>query len=94
MEDKNNRPQPVVISAETARQLTEKKLKLLRETELANIFEEIHNAIEDGNYDITISSIISEETTKKLKELGYKVEEQVWIAERTTNISWGDEEDG
>jgi len=91
--DEKNKPQPVIITAETARELTNNKLKSIREKEIIDIFEEIYNSIEDGGYDVVIEGIISDETTKKLQELGYKVEEETWIAERNTRISWGDEED-
>ena len=89
-----NTQQPIVITATTARELTENKLKSIREKEIINIFEEIYDAIEDGSYDVVISGIISDETTKKLQELGYKVEEEIWIAERNSRISWGDEDNG
>ena len=93
MEDEKNKPQPVIITAITARELTNNKLKSLREKEIINIFEEIYDAIDDGGYDVVIEGIISDETTKKLQELGYKVEEEIWITERNSRISWGEEKD-
>lgn len=62
-----------MISANEARKKTEKGLQLESEKDLKEIYAEIEEECEKGNYELYYRGIISKEATAALKEKGYKV---------------------
>ena len=63
----------LLLSAKTARELSDKGHKLKCEKEFNNIMKTIKNSAANGNCNYTIDGYISDENVKRLQNLGYKV---------------------
>lgn len=63
----------LLLSAKTARELSDKGHKLKCEKEFNDIMKTIKNSAANGYYYCTIDGYISEENKKRLKKLGYEV---------------------
>ena len=63
----------LLLSAKTARELSDKGHKLKCEKEFNDIMKTIKNSATNGDYDYTIDGYISDENVKKLQDICYKV---------------------
>ena len=63
-----------VINAEEAKKRSENSSKILVESELQEVYDEVYDAAGKGLYNVNVNKMLSEEALKRLVELGYKYE--------------------
>ena len=61
-----------VINAEEAKKRADNSSKILVESELKEVYDEVYEAAGRGQYEVNINKILTKEALKRLTELGYK----------------------
>ena len=81
-------PSICILSADEANRRTKDNIEKCQTGELAEIFEKIYSAVENGNFSISDDGTLHYETSKRLEQLGYKVDRNAKYNEPYWIISW------